>query len=140
MIILDDNEYMKLLDRALEKIPELSLEKSDFVIPSAETLVQGNKTMLKNISSIADTARRTISEISKYLTKELGVPISSDGQQLTISGRFSNDEINKRITRYFEVFVICRECHKPDTHIESHGRGISYVVCEACGARYGVKS
>ncbi len=131
---------MKLLDRALEKIPELSLERSDFVIPSAETFIQGNKTMLKNISGIANTARRQIEEISRYLTRELGVPISSDGQQLIISGRFSDEEINKHIKRYFEVFVICRECHKPDTHTEPHGRGMSYVICEACGAHYGVKN
>ncbi len=137
---MEDSGYIELLDRALKQIPEIGVERSDFVVPDAEVLVQGNKTVLKNIVVIADRARRSIVEIAKYLTKELGVPISNDGQQLFINGRFSTDEINRRIKRYFDVYVICKECKKPDTHIESGGRGMSYIVCEACGARYGVKS
>ncbi len=137
---MDDKEYVKLLDRALKDIPEIAAESSDFVIPNAETFSQGNKTILKNIAAIADKARRNLTDISKYLTKELGVPISNDGQQLVINGRFSNDEVNRRIKRYFEVYVICKECKKPDTHLESGGRGVIYLVCEACGARYGINS
>lgn len=130
---------MELLERALDKIPKLSIEKSNFTVPEVESFIQGNKTMLKNIHNIADKARRSVSDIAKYLTKELGVPISSDEQQLTINGRFTNEEMNKSINRYFNVYVICRECHKPDTHIESGGRGMSYIICGACGSRYGVK-
>lgn len=137
---MEEREYVELLDRALKEIPELTAERSDFVIPPAETFGQGNKTVLKNIGVIVDRARRSAAEIAKYLTKELGVPISNDGQQLLINGRFSNDDIDRRIKRYFEVYVICKECKKPDTHIESGGRGVAYLVCEACGARYGIKS
>ncbi len=131
---------MELLERALNKIPELSVEKSTFIVPESETFVQGNKTILKNILNLSDKARRKSEDISKYLTKELGVPINNDGQQLIISGKFSNDEINRCIKRYFDVYVICRECHKPDTQTDTEGRGMLYVVCKACGARYGVKS
>jgi Translation initiation factor 2, beta subunit (eIF-2beta)/eIF-5 N-terminal domain len=137
---LEERDYAELLDRALKDVPELTTEKSDFVIPTTETFSQGNKTVLKNIGMIADRARRSPADIAKYLTKELGVPISNDGQQLVINGRFANDEIDRRIKRYFEVYVICKECKKPDTHIESAGRGVAYLICEACGARYGIKS
>ena len=33
----------------------------------------------------------------------------------------------------------CKQCGKPDTHIDSTERGYETLVCEACGARYTVK-
>jgi translation initiation factor 2 subunit 2 len=137
---LEEQEYAKLLDTAFEKMPHGSEEKSDFVIPSADILTQGSKTIVRNIVSILDKARRNPQELSRFLSKELGVPVDSEDQRIIINGKFSTDEVNKRIGRFFEVYVICKECHKPDSHLESAGRGMLYFVCEACGARYGVKN
>jgi translation initiation factor 2 subunit 2 len=137
---LNDNEYSALLDRAFSKLPSLAAEHSDFVIPSVDSIVQGAKTVIRNISAIADKARRNVSDISRYLSKELGVPVGIEEQRLVLNGRFSTEDLNARIKRYFEVYVICRECHKPDTHLEGAGRGMFYLVCEACGARYAVKN
>ncbi len=103
-------------------------------------MVQGNKTIIRNMAQIADKARRQVQEIARYLSKEFGVPVSMEEQRLVMTGKFSPEELNKHIARYFEIYVICRECHKPDTHMESAGRGMFYIVCEACGARYGVKN
>ncbi len=138
--LMKDEEYTKLLDRAYSLAPELSASKEDFVIPNVDSFMQGTKTIVRNINTIADKARRKPSEIAKYVSKELAVPVSVEEQRMVISGKFSNDELDKRIKRYFEIYVICRECHKPDTHLEAAGRGMMYLVCEACGARYGVKS
>ncbi|MCL4371808.1 translation initiation factor IF-2 subunit beta [Candidatus Marsarchaeota archaeon] len=129
-----------MLDRALSKLPVLETEKSDFVIPKVDSIVQGNKTIIRNIGAIADKARRNVQDIARYISKEFGVPVGMEEQRLVITGRFSADDLDKRIARYFEIYVICRECHKPDTHLENAGRGMFYIVCEACGARYGVKS
>lgn len=137
---MSDDDYSQLLDRAFSKVPELSAAKEDFVVPKTESFVEGAKSIVKNISVIADKARRDPNEIAKYISKELAVPVTVGDQRLVISGKFSNEEIDKKIKRYFELYVICRECGKPDTHIESAGRGMFYLVCEACGARYGVKS
>ena len=137
---MDDNAYMKLLDRAYSLAPELSASKEDFVIPTVDSMVQGTKTIVRNMNAIADKARRKPSEIAKYVSKELAVPVSIEDQRMVISGKFQNDELSKKIKRYFEIYVICRECHKPDTHLEAAGRGMMFLVCEACGARYGVKS
>ncbi len=136
---MDDN-YNKLLDRAFEKAPEISEFRDDFVIPKADSFVEGNKTIIKNIVAIADNARREASDIGKYISKELAVPVSLDKDRLVINGKFNTEDLNKKIKTYFELYVICRECKKPDSHLESVGRGMLYFVCEACGARYGIKS
>ena len=138
--MLNEDEYIKLLDRAFEQAPSLSSEKSDFEIPKVDSIVQGNKTIIRNLSQIADKARRSPSDIAKYLSKEFGVPVGIEDQRLVLNGKFSNDDIEKRMHRYFDVYVICRECGKPDTHLEGAGRGMFFMVCEACGARYGIKN
>ena len=138
MFLLDSN-YDKLLDRAFSKLPTLSAETIDFKIPVADSMIQGSKTILKNFGQIADVARREKSEIARYMTKELAAPVSVEEQRLSISAKVPQDTINAKVKKYFEVYVICKECHKPDTHIESSARGFLTIVCEACGARYTVK-
>ena len=135
-----DEEYMRLLDRAFESAHTLTAASEDFVIPNVDSMIQGSKTQLWNLGAIADKARREPKEIARYLSKELGVPVNVEESRLMINGKFTNDELDKRIKRYFEVYVICRECHKPDTRLESGGRGMFHLVCEACGSSYGVKN
>ncbi len=136
---LSEQEYQKLLDRAFSKLPNLSADRADFVIPDAEVLNEGTKTIIRNIALIADKARRNGIDIAKYLGKEFSVPINFEEQRLIMNGKFPADEINRRIKRYFEIYVICRECKKPDTHLENAEKGM-YLICEACGARYWVKN
>ncbi len=137
---MGDEEYMKLLDRAFANAHVTASESSDFVIPKVDSMVQGTKTIVRNIGAIADKARRDPKEIARYISRELGVPVSMEEQRMMISGKFQTADLDKRIHRYFEVYVVCRECHKPDTKLESAGRGMFYLVCEACGSRYGVKN
>ena len=134
-----EDEYRSLLDSAFAKLPILSSEKTDFVIPKVEALAQGAKTIIRNIAAIADTARRKPEEVARYLSKELSAPANIDEQRLMISGKFTGEDLDRRIAKYFETYVICKECHKPDTHLENADRGM-YLVCEACGARYWVKN
>ncbi|BCS90772.1 MAG: translation initiation factor 2 subunit beta [Candidatus Micrarchaeota archaeon] len=133
---MNEEEYNMLLDRIFSNIKSLSEQKSDFVIPKAVILQEGNKTIVKNIMEIADKARRDPAHIAKFISKELGVPANISNNMLYINSRVPEEDINKKIERYFNIFVICRECKKADTHLESAGRGKSYLVCEACGARY----
>ena len=137
---MDDAEYAKLLDRAFSKKPSLSEGASDFVIPPVDALVQGNKTIVKNIAAIADKARRPPDELARYMSRVLAVPVSVEEQRLTINSRFSAQDLYKIVKRYFDTYVMCKECGKPDTKLESSGRGMFTLVCEACGAHYKVKS
>lgn len=136
---MTEEEYIAMLDKALSKLPALSAERSDFVIPDADVMNEGAKTIIRNAAQIASAGRRSQADIAKYISKELSVPVSSDEQRLTISGKFQPADIKKKVHRYFELYVICKECHKPDTHLESAEKGM-YLVCEACGARYWTKS
>ncbi len=136
---MTEEEYFKLLDRAFSKKPNLAADISDFKIPKTEDFVEGNKTIIKNINAIADKARRKIIEIARYLSKELGVPVNVEEQRLIINGKFNSEDLDKRIEKYFNIYVICKECHKPDSHLEIIGEGMYNFICEACGARYGVK-
>ncbi len=136
---MSEEEYYALLDRAFAKLPGLTKERSDFVIPKVDLLVQGAKTIVRNLAGIADVARRKPDDISRYLSKEFAVPVSIEEQRLVLSSKFSSDDMDKRVKKYFEVYVICKECHKPDTHLEAAEKGM-YLVCDACGARYWVKN
>ncbi|MCL4375766.1 translation initiation factor IF-2 subunit beta [Candidatus Marsarchaeota archaeon] len=132
--------YDELLDRAFTKLPTLSKENVDFRIPVIDSIIQGNKTVVRNITQIADIARRSKAEIIKYLTKELAAPIGIDDQMLVINAKVAQNILNAKITKYFETYVICKECHKPDTRVEGTERGYITTVCEACGARYTLKN
>ena len=43
--------------------------------------------------------------------------------------------INKKLEEFTNKYVLCKECKKPDTHIEELGHGLKQLICEACGAR-----
>ncbi len=131
--------YTELLDRAFSEMPALSVEKVDFVVPGADSLIQGSKTIIKNIDQIADKARRSKDDIAKYLTKELAAPISANGTALEINAKINAATLNQKIKSYFDTYVVCKECHKPDTHFGGRDRGYITIICEACGARYTVK-
>ncbi|MGC8538841.1 MAG: translation initiation factor IF-2 subunit beta [Candidatus Micrarchaeia archaeon] len=132
--------YDELLDRAFAKLPSLSAEHSDFQIPAVDSIVQGSNTIIRNFSQIAEKARRNMDDIAKYLTKEFAVHSTIQDQRLIINAKLNADVLNAAIKRYFETYVICKECHKPDTVVVSTSRGFITLVCEACGARYTVKN
>ncbi len=134
-----DEEYAKLLDRAFAALPSLSAEKVDFKIPEVDSIIQGSKTIVRNFAQISDAARRDPDDMAKHLTKELAAPVSVGDSKLTISTKVQASALNEKIKKYFQTYVICKECHKPDTHIEGMERGYEMIVCEACGARYTVK-
>lgn len=134
-----EESYTQLLDRAFAQLPNLAAEKSDFHIPEVDSIIQGSKTIVRNFSQIADVARRDESDIAKYMSRELAAPVSVGEQKLTISTKVQTAVLSEKVKKYFQTYVICKECGKPDTHIESTERGYETLVCEACGARYTVK-
>jgi translation initiation factor 2 subunit 2 len=131
--------YEKLLDRALEQVPQAVLESSRFQIPEADVSIIGNRTILRNFRGIASALNREPEHLVKYLLRELGVAGNIEGIQAVFQGKFSTTAVNERIRRYVEEFVLCRECGKPDTRFERHER-VYRLRCEACGAKASVRS
>jgi len=128
-------DYDDLLKRALELLPEKRTVKSRFKPPVVVSFCQGNRTVIKNFKEICETLRRDENFVAKYFSKELAVPVKTEGGILILQGKFDEKSLNERLDYFIKKYVICKECKQPDTKLESEGRGVVVMVCEACGAR-----
>ena len=52
-----EDEYEKLLERAFAESPSQEVVKQDFEIPKVDSMIQGSKTIIRNVNAIADRAR-----------------------------------------------------------------------------------
>jgi len=135
------DEYENLLDHAYSEVPEKISSGERFECPIAQVFVEGNKSFVRNYDFVCERLRRKPDELAKYLFKELAVPGVVEGGRLVLQGKFSAKQINDRIQSYCENQVICKECGKPDTRLESAGgRNLRTMICEACGARSPVRA
>ncbi|MEW6528281.1 MAG: translation initiation factor IF-2 subunit beta [Candidatus Micrarchaeota archaeon] len=132
-------KYEDLLDAAYKSIPKELYSGSRFEIMKLESFTEGTKTIVKNFGQAMDTIRRDRKDVMKFLSKELAVPINSDGDRLILQRKFFGDLINKKFEDYVNLYVLCKQCKKPDTHIEEIGHGVKNIICEACGARHSIK-
>lgn len=131
-------QYEEMLEKAYEKFPKTKEVEERFVIPQAETSIQGSQTIIKNFSQIAQALRRETSHLLKFLTKELASPGHSN-DRATFQTKVSQKIIQQKIEAYVKEYVICKECKRPDTTLVKEDR-LTFLVCEACGAKISVKS
>jgi len=129
-----ETDYNRLLEVAFDKMPKKVQDKDRFQIPQAATEIQGNKTLVRNFSDIADILRREPSHLAKYLFKELATPGTIQGSILILQTKLSPAIIQKKIESYINEYVYCKVCSEPDTRFVKEGR-ITYVQCDACGSR-----
>lgn len=136
---MDKNEYITLLKRARETLPETVFEKSRFQLPKLESFIEGNRTIITNWKEIALKIRRD-EHFAKLLARDLATSYSKDATgRLAFAGKFANVSLNKQLQDYVKAYVICNECSKPDTKLVRESRRL-FVVCEACGSRHSVKA
>jgi translation initiation factor 2 subunit 2 len=134
------DEYEKMLEAGRNNLPKSVFERERFEIPKVLGHVQGNRTVVSNFVQIADTLRRPVDHLLKFILKELATPGDLKGNQSLIFGsKVPAGRINEKIKKYAEEFVLCKECGKPDTHIEKEGE-FSFVRCQVCGAKHAVRS
>lgn len=132
-------DYKDMLSRALSRLPEKVFEKSRFEIPKAKSFTMGNRTVIKNFQEIAQIMNRDSKHLMKFLSGELATSGIFESRGAVFQGRFSTRQINEKIDKYANTFVLCHECGKPDTRLVKEGR-VVLVQCEACGARHSVRS
>ena len=125
--------YSKLLDRAWDNLPEELKSHERFVIPQANTFIEGNQTIIKNFSEIADLLGRDPKHIYTFLLKELAAPATLDGSRVVIQRALRKHVIDSKIESYANEYVLCHECHKPDTKFTDL-EGERIIKCAACGA------
>lgn len=132
-------EYEKLLKKAVSELPESAKLTERFEVPKVKGHLEGNKTIISNFSQIANTLRRDIEHLLKYVLKEIAAPGKISGNRVIIGRKVGASEINEKIKQYAQEFVLCNECGKPDTEIIKEG-GFNYLKCHACGSKHPVKS
>ncbi|MFP4045559.1 MAG: translation initiation factor IF-2 subunit beta [Candidatus Aenigmatarchaeota archaeon] len=130
-------EYDELLKRAKEKSSGKA-ESSRFEVPEPELMHEGNKTIIKNFSKIADAIRRPEDHIVKFFSRELAVPGEAEDRRAVFNGRFSEKQVNEKLEKYMEEFVFCPACDKVDTKLIQEQR-IYKIKCEACGTKQAVR-
>ncbi|MHA2365986.1 MAG: translation initiation factor IF-2 subunit beta [Candidatus Hodarchaeales archaeon] len=135
---MDKNDYLVLLKQARENLPESTKQKSRFELPKIESFIEGNRTIIPNWKEVARQIRRD-EHFAKLMARELATSYEKDkAGRLAFAGKFHNMALNKHLSDYVRQYVICNECHKPDTGLIRDGRML-ILVCEACGARHSVK-
>ncbi|MEM2943220.1 MAG: translation initiation factor IF-2 subunit beta [Methanomassiliicoccales archaeon] len=128
-----EEEYLALLDRAKQKLPEKIEKHERFTVPEPDVFQEGKTTMIRNFNEIADALRREPTHLLQFLLRELGAPGYIEGTRAVFKAKIADSQIADRIRDYTEAFVLCSECGRPDTHIVKEGR-ILILECEACGA------
>ena len=129
-----DDDYMALLNRAKEVLPETIENHERFELPELDILQEGKITVFRNFIDVTDKLRRDPQHLLQFLLRELGTPGNIEGRRAVFKAKISSSSINEKIETYTETYVICSECGLPDTKIVKDDRTL-ILECEACGAR-----
>jgi len=131
-------DYEALLKRARSQLPEITSKRERLEIPSLHYTIVGMRTIVHNFKEIAEILNRDPQHILKFLTGELATAAIMQESRVIFQGKFPRETIERLLQRYMETFVICPVCKRPDTKIVKEKR-LSFLVCEACGAKSSVR-
>ncbi len=136
---MSKSEYESLLNRIKD---HLSDKKDDaqtrFELPTVDVMWEGHKTFLRNFSEFPKVLRRDPDKVLQYLSKEFAVPAEKIGDKAMFIGKRDPDDFTRLFQIYVKDYVECPTCKSPDTKIVKENR-ISFLVCEACGAKSTLK-
>jgi len=129
----ENDDYKALLARARGKLPEKAQAMERFQLPEMDVIYEGKTTVFRNFGDIVDLIRREPAQVLGFLLKELGTAGTQDGRRVVFKGRVPAKSIEDRIKSFVEMYVLCQECNRPDSHLIKEGRTV-ILECEACGA------
>jgi translation initiation factor 2 subunit 2 len=130
--------YDDLLKRARSEFPEVTMKKERLELPRLFVTMVGMRTTISNFKEVAETLDRDPQHILKFLTREMATAATYHDGRAIFQGKFPRDTFERLLQRYMESFVTCPVCKRPDTKIVKEKR-LSFIVCNACGARSSVK-
>ena len=130
--------YDELLKRACSQMPEVSLKRERLELPRLFLTIVGMRTTISNFKEVADLLNRKPQHILKFLTREMATAATYHDSRAIFQGKFQRDSFQRLLQRYMESFVICPVCKRPDTKIVKEKR-LSFLVCNACGAKSSIK-
>jgi len=131
--------YEKLLKRIDSERSKNSAEiDSRFELPPVDVMWEGQRTYLRNFSDFPKIMRRDPAKLLQYLSKEFAVPAERIGDSAMFVGRRDPDDFTRLLKIYVNEYIMCPTCKSPDTRTEKDKR-ISFLICEACGAKSTIK-
>ena len=132
-------EYETLLKRIQDKLGDSNTETTTrFELPVVDIMWEGQKTFLRNFSEFPKILRRDPQKVLQYLSKEFAVPAEMQGDKAMFVGRRAPDDFTRLFQIYVKDYLECHTCKSPDTKVLKENR-ISFLVCEACGAKSTLK-
>lgn len=132
-------EYETLLKRIQDKLSDNKDDaQSRFELPTVDVMWEGQKTFLRNFSEFPKVLRRDPDKVLQYLSKEFAVPAERLGDKAMFVGRRDPDDFTRLFQIYVKDYVECPTCKSPDTKAIKENR-ISFLICEACGAKSTLK-
>lgn len=96
----------------------------------------GIKTVLLNVDDIALALKRDAPEVTKFFGCELGAQTTYTDRAI-VNGAHREPDLQTHLSKYIENFVLCRNCHLPETHYKCKDEIISQK-CLACGHKESV--
>jgi translation initiation factor 2 subunit 2 len=137
-MVQTQEDYEKLLEKALKDIKPVESKIDRFEVPQAEGRIEGSKTIVSNFKQICSYIRREPNHVLKMLLGGLATSGSLKGDRLVMTRKIMSREINEKISNYVNEFVICKECKKPDTELRKEDKFL-FMYCMACGAKKSVR-
>lgn len=132
-------EYEKLVEKAYHLLPETRVKEERFAVPKVRGHIQGNRTVISNFYQIADTLGRKAPHLLKFILKELAAPGELKKNGVIFGSKIPAARVNEKIEKYVEIFVLCKECKKPDTKLLKEGNFL-FMKCMACGAKQSLQA
>jgi len=138
-LILTKTEYEKLLKRIEDNLSNAEKQTSTrFELPTVDVMWEGQKTFLRNFAEFPKVLRRDPDKVLQYLSKEFAVPAERMGDKAMFIGRRDPDDFTRLFQIYVKDYLECPTCKSPDTKIVKENR-ISFLICDACGAKSTMK-
>ena len=132
------DDYEKLLKRIENNISQQTDSVSRFELPMVDVTWEGKKTILRNFIEFPKALRRDPTIIMQYLSKEFAVPAERVGDKVIFVGKRDPDDFKRLFEIYLKDYIECPTCTSPDTKVKKEHR-ISFLICEACGAKSTIK-
>lgn len=110
------------------------------IVTKIEGRGNGIKTILPNLSDIADALGRPPSIIIRFMAYELGVSHKGDvdADRATLTGAFTEPVLQRILDKFIDFYVLCDRCHLPEAALVIKGKGEKksiFLKCSACGSK-----
>jgi translation initiation factor 2 subunit 2 len=130
--------YDELLKKACDQMPEVSVKHERLEMPRLMVNTVGMRTIITNFKEVADALDRDPQHILKFLTREMATAATLQDSRAIFQGKFQRESFERLLQRYLESYVVCPVCKRPDTRVVKEKR-LSFLVCNACGAKSSIK-